>query len=627
MKKIIFFSGPKEVDEFKKHNRSLGKDSLCIAMTPSAYSRLKENGFQAHNTLEYFTNDSHANLLDKSKVLMDWLRKNSEFIDPGIGIRKTSKDSFIFLMRCVILYSLWTIEVIANAIEAHKPSLISASLCDKAKVFDFFVEPEERYLGFLVKRVSQAKNLHFVDMARPGKNSIWRINYAKNAFGFICRFVNFYLWELTVLAKSKFKKKSPFFLTTKHRLNAVTDIFHNGATEGNCYFLKGPIMASFNIPDSIIRIFLRPYSDKIIRQKGLFKDLTEKIKKEIDLFSHKNISFSEIISQKIKDNVANHAIAQYAWAIKLNRALDRLKPAGIFSIGDRLDDVMLAELCQNKNIQDILISHGSHVRPKNKYEDMEWGEHGKAFVLAPFSFFALQSPLAEGYLDSFSFTKNTVKTGPVAWGRSVNEEKSRALFNKMFNGKYSFDKVKIVLHAGTTKPSKALRLHVYETPDEYIQGISELANAVQKIPDTILIVRFRPRPEINIEDLQRLVPFSEKVILNIGNSFGDMLGMANLLVSFSSTAIEEALQNRIPVLLYGGRGRYQHIEPATQLERDSLIEPQAVYHVKEGNNLEYAIRGILNLDINGKGHGHLFDQYIYAEDSRTSLTDFVSTLN
>ena len=42
-------------------------------------------------------------------------------------------------------------------------------------------------------------------------------------------------------------------------------------------------------------------------------------------------------------------------------------------------------------------------------------------------------------------------------------------------------------------------------------------------------------------------------------SFHEVLAEADLLVSFSSTTIEEALVNDVPVLLYGGHGRYAHI--------------------------------------------------------------------
>ena len=46
-----------------------------------------------------------------------------------------------------------------------------------------------------------------------------------------------------------------------------------------------------------------------------------------------------------------------------------------------------------------------------------------------------------------------------------------------------------------------------------------------------------------------------------------------MLVSFSSTTIEEALVNDVPVLLYGGHGRYAHIpvKPFSSFNKEVLM--------------------------------------------------------
>lgn len=100
------------------------------------------------------------------------------------------------------------------------------------------------------------------------------------------------------------------------------------------------------------------------------------------------------------------------------------------SNGTRDDDVMLAELCESRRIPVILISHGSHVWPKTQPEKIEWGEHGKMLLRGPFSHLALQTPLAESYLEVFPSKSAVVKTGPLIWGIPVNRREGENLLKR-----------------------------------------------------------------------------------------------------------------------------------------------------------------------------------------------------
>jgi len=158
---------------------------------------------------------------------------------------------------------------------------------------------------------------------------------------------------------------------------------------------------------------------------------------------------------------------------------------------------------------------------------------------------------------------------------------------------------------------------VFETPQEYITAIRDLALAVECIPDTVLIVKFRPTSDISLDDIKTLVPFSDKVILMAEGSFSETLGMADLLVSYSSTTIEEALQNRVPVLLYGGGGRYQHVS-GREIRAGDDVALSAVYHVKNAEDLKDTICGILKLG-RGTDYNGLFDDFIYKDELREPL--------
>lgn len=628
IKKLIFFRSAPEVDAHIKNRRDKSvvmTDDICIAMTPRVYSYLRKKGFEAQNTIKYFTNDSHRNALTRSKILTDWLRNNSYFADPAIGARDNTRESFILWTRCAINHCLWMIEVVLNAADFHKQDMVTASYSDREKVQGLYIEPEERYLGYIVKNAAGLKNIRYEDISKrkgdiPIQSHPELYNCDSNIFRALLRYVKFLIWEKAVFAKGAFFKERPVIFTTTRNMESVLKDLRDKIPEAAYYFLKGPVIPIFRIPNFILNILARSNSEQLKKQREEMENLANRIKKEGELFSYRGVQFAEVISQKIRDNMTDYCIGLMLWSITLKRFVERSKAAAFISDGNRLDDIILGEICLGKGIPTIFISHGSHVSPKDEFERMEWGEHGRLFLRGPFSHLALQSPLAEGYIDEFQIRGNVVKTGPIVWGKPVRADRSKALFEKMFDGRFKFGRTKVILHAGTPKPTNALRFYVYETPDEYIQSIANLADAVENIPGTILIVKFRPLAEIRIEDLKGLVRFSDKVILSVGEPFRDVLGMANLLVSFSSTTIEEALQNRIPVLLYGGAGdmRYQHI-PAYEIIHGKIVHPQAAYCVKEAETLRYALRSILNLNIDRDRYGYLFEPYIYSKDSRMSL--------
>lgn len=631
VKKVVFVNTPSDVDGYM--NASGGKRELdarhylFIAMNCSSYSYLRQMGFVVQNTLPYFTNDSHATALERSATLVNWLTENCQFEDSGIGIKQAYKDAFIYYTRCSLIYCMWVIEIVLNAVELHKPEFVVAS-SRRGPVLSLFIEPEEGYLGSIVRSVAEAKNLKYENISKGanyrGPSAI--VRYLQSVIKFAVKYEKFNSWERRVARDSKARGVRPILFTTKfYQMDKLADKLQRELSNRLFCIMKPPAIPYFRVPTLAIKLFLGGYSKKIIIQKRLFGELQKAVKSEREVFSYRDISFSDIISQKIKDNLADYILGLYLWTIRLDSFIDKIGPILVVSNGHRQDDVAFSELCHKKDIPTLLISHGSHIRPKNKYEAIEWGEHTKALLSAPFSYLALQSPLTKEHLEAFPTKNKIIETGPLIWGTAVNPERSRALLKNMVRAAHGDGDIKVIVHAGTPKPSKALRLYVYETPDEYIRSLCDLVDAVRQIPDVILIIKFRPTEEISVESLKSVISFSEKVMLSVKEPFLDILGMADLLVSFSSTTIEEALQNKIPVLLYGGRGRYQHI-PAYEVVPNGAVKPSAVYHVKDARNLESSLRGILNLKTRLKGDDSLFGPYIYPENLRTPIVDLLQSM-
>lgn len=615
VKKIVFINSLREAEEyFQTSGAGEGpNDTLFFGMNPSIRAHLKKKGVDTADTSNYFTTESHVEALRKSDELVKWLEANADFVDPGLGANRAYRDFFIYWVRFSMHCCIWAIEVALNAIEAHSPVSVCAYHPGKGLVSSLYIEPSENYFGSIIKDAAKIKGVSFINLCDEGSvcagNPRGTKYYAHSLIKYILQGIKFYMWETSVRMRNVFPGGKPVFFTTRfYNLDKLANDFGKENKSRRTEILRGPVIFTFGLSNAVIRLFAGKYSAGIISQKKKFDELEGKIALEMDKFSYRGVSFAGAVSGKIKDNIGGHIMGLMLWTVRLKHFVDRSNAAAFISNGNRADDIILAELCRNKNIPTVLVSHGSHVRPKNDPEKIEWGEHGRALLRAPFTYLALQTPVSEGYLDVFKTDSKVMKTGPLIWGKEVERTKGD---------------IKVIVHAGTPKPTNSLRLFVYETPDEYIRGIRELAEAVEKVPGTVLLVRFRPSSEIGTDDIKKLVPFSGKVRLDMEGPFANALGKADLLVSFSSTTIEEALQNRIPVLLYGGGGRYQHIA-AREIKAGELLERSAIYHVSRAEDLAYAISEVLKIGIDGRGNDRtLFDEFIYPESERVSLEKII----
>jgi hypothetical protein len=138
--------------------------------------------------------------------------------------------------------------------------------------------------------------------------------------------------------------------------------------------------------------------------------------------------------------------------------------------------------------------------------------------------------------------------------------------------------MRYILHAGTYKQWLTPRPWIYETPDEFIKGLTSLILATSNLNNTKLVVRIRPQPDCSLTDLQKLLPKLDHYEIKSSGSFLDDMSKADLLVSWSSTAIEEGLHLRKPVLLWGGSNRYFHLPPCrkfpTPQNRSEVYAPE-----------------------------------------------------
>jgi len=94
-----------------------------------------------------------------------------------------------------------------------------------------------------------------------------------------------------------------------------------------------------------------------------------------------------------------------------------------------------------------------------------------------------------------------------------------------------------------------------------------------------------------------------------------------MLISYSSTTIEEALQNKIPVLLYDKQGKYCHI-PCPVLAPS--IEPQisSCYYVHSEDNLQWALNWLNENHFSRRIPDSIWTGHLFQDEEKLDLTAY-----
>jgi hypothetical protein len=349
--------------------------------------------------------------------------------------------------------------------------------------------------------------------------------------------------------------------------------------------------------------------------------LAQRVEQESGLFCHQGVKFAPYFAAKIRSGIGLAMLRLGREIRAIDEMLELLNPSLVVTPFGRRAHMALGELAQRRQTPGLLISHGTFTPMKNDLEEMGWIFHSYGLMYGSYTHSALQTPQAEKFSKQVSTPAKFSRTGPLVFGHSVNRETSEKLRPRLLAGR---EDCRVVVHAGTPKGRGRRHFHVFENPDEYVTALADLVWAVDQLPDVYLIIKFRPL-ELAVEELRSLLPQSSRYYISVEERFPDVLGLADLLVSFSSTTIEESLLNQVPVMLYGGGGRYQHLE-ALEVTPDAAVEPRAVYAVRRAEHLPDALRRIL--DTNGRAPlpEELFRPYAYTKDQVTPFPQLVRDL-
>ena len=607
-----------------------------IALYPNIKTYLEREGYTCNDTQQYLSEDGRNRASCKSLQITEYIRNHFDFTD-SLNVTDGYIENLVWYSRWSYNHIIQLVEIITTAINIHSPSKVILIDYRKARYSSSpYPMHHDMYIADICQHYCLQKKIDVVfEKIKLPLNFKLMLKIAARKLRAIAT-TNAIAAQIHLRQIKKYLRIHPVLFTTdQYRLNTVA------------HKIKSEQIAVVKLQDwpdipRLSNLFKHTSSESLFllniqihaietlykndqHSKHRLENSLDQLFK--DMFSHHHVfnyygfELMRPVADKIKLGIFPDILNLHRRVSALHAILKTIRHSMVFSNGCRTDDVVMGELCKNLDIPAMIISHGSHVPTSNAESGHEWYEHGRRLINAPYQYTALQSPLAQEFRNNFPSDSKSIPTGPLTWATPINKDRSLELKLAML-GNNNQDKV--IVHAGTSKGSDGVRFHVYETPDEYLQSIIDVSEAVNNISNARLIVVFRPSPEINTDTLSYNLSGHTRTLISTDNPLIDILGFTDLLVSFSSTVIEEALQNYTSVLLYGGQGRYKHIN-CPDFSIDTNLEQECpVYHVLNKQHLAPAIEECLNREIPSNRKSEIFSSYIFNKGDIIPINQLLS---
>ena len=307
--------------------------------------------------------------------------------------------------------------------------------------------------------------------------------------------------------------------------------------------------------------------------------------------------------------------------VQLQGVLQAVRPRVVFSPFSSGIYGILGDFCQRLNIPGILVPHGALAPPRNQLEEIEWRRLSQGQMLSAYQYKAAQTPLAAQHAAYFAIEKQTLNTGPVLF--SITEpDRGRELRQRLGLSQETF----VILYAVAQRQRSSMRFHIFETEDESLSSMIDVVRAVNQMQDenVHLVLKLHPAFRFPETQMRLLLPGCERMSILRREPFAHVLAASDLMVSFISTTVEEALINQTPVVLYDKWKRYRFIEAFDCNGTPSGKWPvQAVYYTDEPGTLPELFTHTLKQSKEKDRHPGIFQEYMFAPGESQPLAHHI----
>jgi len=612
-----------------------GCDLLCL--DPNIRSYLKERGIESLSTYDRMDAPAHRAVMDKCEDMEHDIRK--ELRKRGIQDPPDYfTNAFWHFLRLIWRHLLWNIELVDHCLERDAYKHVFAFQYGRVVTHSPWIEDDQLYMGDIAGSLCRSREMEFSALQPPSlPERTLAEKMPPGAYRTACNALAYHLFRITEHTLSR--RKTILVPSFKYNMNRVCDelagkdrnlkigIFYLGKkgveevlhalailfhvmTGRKMYKPSVGYPVDFAFPIlTFARYHARSYSDRHERE---YIDATVKAIED-GKAAFKGVGLSDFLVQKIREDLKTYMLDIRFQAFGLEKLMEAFKPDCIISQMSGEIYGALGTAAKKMSVPSILISHGSHVYHQDKYSARENDILARNILVGDYQYSAVQSPLArEIASEMMKDPARIVNIKPSLWGRAVNR-----IHHKK-------DIITIV-HASSLK-LRHNRRFIYETSDEFLQGMAELIEAIAPFPRLHLILKIRPDIyELSMETMKALLPTKGNVIVETDKSFLDVLPEADLVVSFSSTTIEEALSNKVPVLLYGGHGRYAHI-PIEHFSETNNDIAKAVTFVKDRELLKTYMAALNENASSFNVPDEAFSNYRFSDSEVVDLTEWIMSL-
>jgi len=635
MKKIAvleFIDEFRELLEFVKNNKLELGDFLVVAIEPKLQAFLKKESVPYLDTLRFFNNESHKKMILFSEKVLERIRKKFGFVDRN-GLHDCYVNEYVHYVRLYLNHFFKMAEIIFNIDKTYPGAEFYASVRDRVESA-LMLSDRERYLGIATDRFCRKNKLGFINL-HGSEETQAGIEGKTSKPGLGQRL----LASLTVLLLNKRKVIfipyggsyfKDLLKDIQANLGEITFVYLNGH-----YSFWG--MLGINLISWLKRcLFLSHYSYCCLNIAFLQEELQEAQKKKLqetldkvtgsedkNLWEYEGINCRDIIQEKVEMALVKHMHKMLSYSCVLDRLCRSFINSMVMSYSALGLMSVAGELFKAKNKVSLFVSHAAHPEPVDNIHEVELLNLGRAFMLSDFSHIALSTPIQEQHLHYFkskySWVKSAeIKSGPLVFSglTAGDRAKERSKFGLQ-------DTDFVIVHATTTKARQGERFYFLETFDELFSSLSDLINLVNKKPGQMLVFRVHPGFFLNDEEIRSLLPSTESLVIHRQGDFSQALAMADLVVSYSSTAIDEALINKVPVLLYDKWKRYNHFRTKAFENSDSQgVFP--VCYVDEPGLLDAALRYLREKISATKKEEMNTGLYNYVQDYKPDFYGFIA---
>ena len=618
---IVFIEACDEIDLIESYIKS---DTIVISSVPAVSSELKKRGILFQTTLEFFGNQGHHYVHNKSLEIIEEIRPFLNFKDSA-NVSIAYEKTWIFYFRFHLNYILSMLFIIDKVVKEYGPS-------------KFITIPNLNYKNnhannFLHEIVALYANFNSIEIlyTNERKKHSQKNNLIVLLMGSLKRLI-FEIQFIFFRIISK-NRKSIFALEDTYNMPNLIEKISKNVNQNLTVFLSIQRKSLQTRVKEMLKgkIFFFTSLSGIISSKNykifdnqINNSVTE-IKKYLNINSKKTKIFGpniNILLIDFIDNTLNKKMHHLNGEINsIKRILRVHKPNKVFSQHSLGVGYALGEICLQSNIPALLVTHGSHVPQDQPIPSLEWSIHSQTIFNSHYPFVAIKSPCADKFLDKqVNVISKKIITGPLMISQNNQDMDYRLKLKKNLYKLNSNDR--ILVHAGTPKGWGSLRPWIYETLDEYINNINDLIKAVDGINGMFFAIRFRSQKDFSLDDLKSLLFQSDCYDVYEDGLFEDYLVTADFLISYSSTTIEEALQYNVPVIQYDPDNKYEHI--ASEMLNNKVknyVSP--IYSVSSKKDLGYALNWLNENHMYSENKNLSWSKYTYEYDAEMGWLDLM----